>query len=306
MDDSMIDIQSSVAKSYDLLRKEKDFFDVTLISDDRKQIEAHKVVLSACSLFFKDLLRSHSNPNPLLYLGGVGSKDLENVLNYIYFGEVKVAQKNLEKFIETAKKFMLEGLEETQLPLKNHQKEPKDFFEQENCAKTLPGPKEIHAPKKTVEAKNISRTELSIDDNIKKVLVKNNPISKASDTKKRKIGYEVRSVLGPSLKQQLRGLCPAPQKKIEDGVYVHKYKNEKIVDLTGASDQEIKQKIEGMAGTQNNVHFCKVCDYSAPGPLKLREHIETHLEGLQFPCDRCDKIFRTSTVLRKHAYTIHG
>ena len=47
------DFKNNVTKSYEKLRKEKDFFDVTLVSEDEVLVEAHKLVLSACSPFFR-------------------------------------------------------------------------------------------------------------------------------------------------------------------------------------------------------------------------------------------------------------
>ena len=43
------DFQVNVSKSFSSLKKEKDLFDVTLVSDDEDHISAHKVVLSASS-----------------------------------------------------------------------------------------------------------------------------------------------------------------------------------------------------------------------------------------------------------------
>ena len=40
------DFQTTVTNSFKLLKQEKEFFDVTLVSDDQKQIQSHKVVLS--------------------------------------------------------------------------------------------------------------------------------------------------------------------------------------------------------------------------------------------------------------------
>ena len=48
------DFQSSMSSSFGNLRKEKELFDVTLVSDDEVQISAHKIVLAACSTFFKN------------------------------------------------------------------------------------------------------------------------------------------------------------------------------------------------------------------------------------------------------------
>ena len=63
------DFQSSVAESFRLLRHEKDYIDVTLVSsDDQIQISAHKLILSACSSFFKTILKQNSHAHPLIYI----------------------------------------------------------------------------------------------------------------------------------------------------------------------------------------------------------------------------------------------
>ena len=104
------DFQSNLTKSYAALRRQQDFYDVTLISEDAKKIEGHKLVLSACSSFFKKVFTDNRHSHPLLYLGGVNSVELELIVDYIYCGEVKVPQENLEKFLCAAEKLQLDGL----------------------------------------------------------------------------------------------------------------------------------------------------------------------------------------------------
>ena len=65
------DFESNLSVAFRELREEKDFFDVTLACEDSSQIEAHKVILSACSTFFKDILKKNPHQHPLLYLRGV-------------------------------------------------------------------------------------------------------------------------------------------------------------------------------------------------------------------------------------------
>ena len=50
------DFQSNVTKSFQRLRHEKDYSDVTLIGDDYQPLLAHKVVLSSSSEYFKNVL----------------------------------------------------------------------------------------------------------------------------------------------------------------------------------------------------------------------------------------------------------
>ena len=104
------DFETNVSSSFRLLRTDDDFSDVTLVSSDQLQLSAHKLVLSSCSEYFKNILKQNKHSNPLLCLEGISSIELTNVLDYIYNGELQIYQENLERFLEIAARFQLEGL----------------------------------------------------------------------------------------------------------------------------------------------------------------------------------------------------
>ena len=85
-------------------------FDVTLVGSDQKQLSAHRLVLSACSDFFKTIFHSNTHSHPFLYLDGVDHAEINLMLDYIYQGEVQIYQEHLHRFLEVAKKFKLDGL----------------------------------------------------------------------------------------------------------------------------------------------------------------------------------------------------
>ena len=60
--------------------------DVTLVSDDKKQFKAHKIVLSASSPLFKSII-SDSSSNPYIFLRGIQSHEVESILQFIYLGQ---------------------------------------------------------------------------------------------------------------------------------------------------------------------------------------------------------------------------
>ena len=103
------DFETNISSAFRELRDDKDFFDVTLACDD-EQIQAHKVILSACSPFFRNVLRRNPHQNPLLYLKGVKFTDLQSVLNFMYHGEVNVAQEELNSFLAVAEDLRVKGL----------------------------------------------------------------------------------------------------------------------------------------------------------------------------------------------------
>jgi len=107
------DFETNISSAFRELRDDKDFFDVTLACDD-EQIQAHKVILSACSPFFRNVLRRNPHQHPLLYLKGVKYTDLQSVLNFMYHGEVNVAQEELNSFLAVAEDLRVKGLTQNQ------------------------------------------------------------------------------------------------------------------------------------------------------------------------------------------------
>jgi len=107
------DFETNISVAFRELRDDKDFFDVTLACDD-EQIQAHKVILSACSPFFRNVLRRNPHQHPLLYLKGVKYTDLQSVLNFMYHGEVNVAQEELNSFLAVAEDLRVKGLTQNQ------------------------------------------------------------------------------------------------------------------------------------------------------------------------------------------------
>merc|ERR1712189_27142 len=104
------DFQTTVSNSFKLFRQEKNFFDVTLVSEDQKQFQSHKVILSACSSFFQNLLKNNDNNSPIfIYLSGVNSTNLQMIMDYIYDGEVDVLYQELDSFLDAAQKLKIAG-----------------------------------------------------------------------------------------------------------------------------------------------------------------------------------------------------
>ena len=93
------------------LRKNKNYCDVTLATDDGYQIQAHKVVLSAGSEFFSNIFMKTIHPSSFLYLKGFKGVDLEYVVDFLYNGEALITQEELENFLDTAHELQLKGLQ---------------------------------------------------------------------------------------------------------------------------------------------------------------------------------------------------
>ena len=226
------DFQTNVTNSFRKLRTAEDFYDVTLVSDDQQQVSAHKVVLSASSEYFSNVLKSNKHSHPLLCLSGVNSKELNDILDYIYNGEIQIYQENLDSFLNIAERFKLEGLiaQESNNPMENEKFEP---FEDHNIINRIDVP-EAHL--------------------------------KVTKTEKEKI---------------ISVLSSANYQNIE----------------------ELDQKLKEMYERQPDGKFrfrCLSCGKMTRDNRDAMEHAETHIDGLSFPCQYCDKFFRSRSALRSH------
>ena len=243
------DFHSNVSKSFGLFRNEDYLHDVTLVSDDHKQVSAHKLVLSACSEYFKDVFKNNSKPNahPLLCLDGVSSDDLKNIMDYIYNGEVQLYQEKLDNFLSIAQRLKLEGL----MGNNDGDSQPDSFDKEKVIAKYEYNPEDTHY------------------DNYKTISNKPNHNSKPRQR----------------------------QVEVVDKV---------VVPISSEDTSEIESTVnQHMEKVDAGMWKCKLCGKTATKSQNLKNHIETHLEGLSFPCQLCGKTFRSRNAYFTHKTRFH-
>ena len=81
---SWSEFDSTVINTFKNLLSDKHFTDVTLVSEDGKQVKAHKVVLSSCSPFFNKVLLETPHQQPLIFLKGIKHSELLAIVQFIY------------------------------------------------------------------------------------------------------------------------------------------------------------------------------------------------------------------------------
>ncbi|XP_050459637.1 protein tramtrack, alpha isoform isoform X3 [Cataglyphis hispanica] len=85
--------------------------DVTLAAEGR-QIQAHKVVLSACSTYFQSLFTVNPCQHPIVILKDIKFSDLKIMVDFMYYGEVNISQDQLPSILKTAESLKIKGLAE--------------------------------------------------------------------------------------------------------------------------------------------------------------------------------------------------
>ncbi|XP_059488678.1 zinc finger and BTB domain-containing protein 17-like isoform X2 [Neocloeon triangulifer] len=101
--------ESNLLSVFNQLLEDEQLVDVTLACEGRS-LEAHKVVLSACSPFFQQLLVASPDRHPIIILKGVNFAELRILLDFMYKGEVNVEQGQLKDLLQTAEALKVKGL----------------------------------------------------------------------------------------------------------------------------------------------------------------------------------------------------
>lgn len=109
--------QNNLLGVFSQLLQEESLVDVTLAcSEEGRLIRAHKVVLSACSAYFKALFVDHPTRHPIVVLKDVQFSELRDLVEFMYRGEVNVDHRQLSTLLKTAESLKVKGLADMARP----------------------------------------------------------------------------------------------------------------------------------------------------------------------------------------------
>ncbi|XP_045510247.1 uncharacterized protein LOC123705498 isoform X1 [Colias croceus] len=103
--------QPNFISMFTTLLNTKTLVDVTLAAEGQ-HLQAHKVVLSACSTYFQALFVDNPSRHPIVILKDVSFSDLRTMVDFMYYGEVNVTEEQLPQVLDTAKLLKIKGLTE--------------------------------------------------------------------------------------------------------------------------------------------------------------------------------------------------
>jgi len=310
------DFESNISVAFRELRDDKDFFDVTLACDD-EQISAHKVILSACSPFFRNILRRNPHQHPLLYLKGVKYTDLQSVLNFMYNGEVNVAQEELNSFLAVAEELRVKGLTQNQGGSQSRAKSPPVI----KPVHRPPVEREPPALPKRPKPNPPPQNPYLQDDDIQEVVpVKTEP----RDPQPQPIpSYSSPSVPAPSPSHappppsQTHAVAPMEDslaqydEQYEDyGQYEDQSYGGLDTSMGGAEGNkggdftpEKPEDLDQFIGRGNLGYSCDICGQFNHGS---KSNVRNHVESKHFPntfcynCNICNKVCNSRQALQQH------
>ena len=268
--------QKNVLNSFNLLRKGADFADVTLVSEDGLHFESHKVVLSTASPFFDRLLKGSIHPHPLIYMRGISSVHLDNILDFIYHGEVQVVQENINTLLTLSQELSLRGMGDID---SNTESKTIDFCPKE---KTIP-------------------TETKTDPS--------HPYKTAVESTDPQQEQETQDLTNEEGKLEIKTEHNITR---TDPLHIDETTVQSS-ERTSTELQELDDKINSMMvrgfktmSNGNKVYLCKVCGKEAQCS-NMKSHIKLyHINRVsKYSCNLCDTILASKIAYGKHVAQKH-
>ena len=77
------------------------------------------------------------------------------------------------------------------------------------------------------------------------------------------------------------------------------------IDVTSFNFEEADEKIKELYERVDGVWRCSACDYTTTLIGNVKRHVETHIIGLSYSCNLCNKEFRLKSSLYNHKRNVH-
>ena len=93
---------------------------------------------------------------------------------------------------------------------------------------------------------------------------------------------------------------PGPREQVQkvEGTISLNTSQSELSDL----DEKLIEHVEKLT---DKTFRCKMCGNTAKNLAHIKNHIETHIEGLSFPCQICSKTFRSRNSMNSHKSQNH-
>ena len=259
------------------LMMNEDFADVTLVTEDKKQIKAHTYILSACSPVFKDILvKDNKSSNQIMYLRGIHSAVVESILQFIYLGEATCIEERMDELLSVAKSLEVKELCNTEAT--------KDVRDDKTTPTWNLITTTIKSGEEIAQSTHVMDQALKGMDDKKRLVVKVNGKYECEECQNSFTSSGTLLTHKQSVHQGIKFYCDQCQQQ--------------FTQLT-TLNRHIQNKHEGVR------YACNQCHYQAASQSSLKVHIRNKHEGIKYACDQCDYKASQKNNLKSHKVNKH-
>ncbi|XP_076674349.1 uncharacterized protein LOC143372211 [Andrena cerasifolii] len=294
--------------------------DVTLSAGGR-HIHAHKIILSACSYYFKELFKDLSSlQHPVIVLPGMEYANLCALVTFMYNGEVNIYQEQLPALLAMADTLHIRGLADIAGKNSRHDNglyvPPPPTQMQEKTLPEAPIKKESKDSVTSGESlETVLATEATeaaeepfIDQESIPYCVKTKPYYSINAKLNQREKISIPSINASSNKYGEQGYSDSAMDEstsvIED--QITPVEDTKPPPVWDANFKFLTSSMSGRTSQNYNKSSvtCLICGKQLSNQYNLRVHMETHSNS-SYSCTACSHVSRSRDALRKHVSYRH-
>ena len=276
--------------------------DITLVSEDRKQFKAHKIILSASSPVFKSIIGHCLMSSPFIYLKGILSQEIETILRFIYLGETTFNQDRLNMLLDVAKSLEIKEIYNTEQP--NLLDVSEDFeiddFEQESSFN-----KSGHMIEPIDSKQSLKEKEFDIKPFNK--MEQPNLQDESEDFEIDNFEQESTSNKSNHMIEPIDIKLSLKEKKLD----IKPFNKRDSISFCDQCGIKVSSK-ESLLRHKNTIHGgnkkfkCTQCPFKCTRVDNLAIHIQSIHEGVKYPCGQCNYKATQSGHLSQHIKKYHN
>ena len=253
------------------LMMNEDFADVTLVTEDKKQIKANATILSACSPVFKDVFKKDNRSSTIMYLRGIQYSEMEPIMQFIYLGEATFYEERMDEFLAVAKLLEIKEL--------------------------------CNAESETNYEQDFKLTPQTSTNEVEEETTIFDHREETGPQKRRRAVVNVKSKYECEQCHKTysgTGALYNHKQSVHEGVkYACDQCNSQFT-VQGSLTQHIQSKHEGVK------YACDQCNYQATQHCNLRTHIQSKHDYIKYDCDYCDHEASSQSSLIHHVKNKHA
>jgi len=308
----------------------EEYTDVTLAAGT-KFFPAHKLILSICSPYFRQLFKKLGRDKTVIYLKDVDPNHLDLLLQYMYKGEIRVKESDLVSILRTAQGLDIRGLSEDgghdgvgdgghdgvgeandqqkqynhheDIQIKHPTKRPSEI--ENSPGQNFRKKPKVVTPATTMElppvldqvpvSEHVDHQVQDIQHDIGNVNVKTEVTQITIDLDGSDQGGSLSGFEG--LNQEMAFIDTSCSAGFEgDVTYEEGQYYEETMEHMGVPDDRVGE----------NIRNCPYCSKTFHKVSSLKQHLPVHTKEKNFVCSYCDASYTRSSNLYAHVRLKHG
>jgi len=281
------DFDRNIRNGWTSLLQDDDFCDVTLVSDGN-QIKAHKIVLSTFSPVLGQILKKNPHQHPLIYLLGLGisPRALDNLIDFMYRGEIRIPQDEINELLNLANILQVVGLSENEESI---ERSNTAIVSKRNKIGSLGNNKGL-----------VNKSDLKKEDTIE------HSINYGYQENDNDIFFDNLKDIKQNIPKTEFLAYNSNTEKVEQNMNDLSKKVYKCAQCDSKFTALISLK-RHIKSIHEGIKFkCEKCPVTATQSTSLNRHMQAVHENIRYDCDRCDYSSTQKSSLNKHLKKKHS